>query len=271
MRTVEIFSIGTELLRGVVQDTNSHWIAKRIAARGADLRRVVTLPDEPRIVAEELRAALERAPALVVTQGGLGPTDDDRTREALALGTSLPLEPHPQAEEIVRRRYAELAAAGKVEAADLNEPRLRMTRLPRSCVALDNQVGTAPGILLRAGSSAIVSLPGVPPELRWIWENPLALHLDEILGPGGFTEVTVTLEELDESRVAELLKRLQDRHPEVYVKSRARGFGEENRIRVTLTAAGGDDAQARARVDAAHAELARDLGSAGIEIRRSEP
>lgn len=269
MKAVEITSIGDELLRGVVQDTNSHWIAQRIAARGAGLRRVVTLPDSPEIVAAELRAALARGPALVVTQGGLGPTDDDRTREALSLATGAPLREHPEALAIVRRRYAELAAAGRVAAAELTEPRLRMAHLPRGAIALDNRVGAAPGIVLHAGGTAIVSLPGVPPELHWMWENPLAPYLDEILGPGGFAETTVTLGERDESRLAPLLRELQARHTEVYVKSRAKGFGEQDRIRVTLTAAGTDDADARERVDAALAELRRDLAGVGIEIRRA--
>jgi nicotinamide-nucleotide amidase len=266
VKAVEILSIGDELLRGVVQDTNSHWMAKRIAARGARLERVTVLPDRPEVVAEELRRALARRPALVLTQGGLGPTEDDRTREALALATGRPLEPHAEAEAIVRRRYAELAAAGRVADAALYEDRLRMARLPRGARALDNQVGAAPGVLLEEGPTTIVALPGVPPELHWMWEHPLAAELDRILGPGGFAERTLTLDLRDESALAGLLRGLAARHPEVYVKSRARGFEEGEEVRVTLAAAGRDDADAARLVAAAEEDLRAALARAGVAV-----
>jgi molybdenum cofactor synthesis domain-containing protein len=269
MKEVEIISIGNELLRGVVQDTNTHWIAQRIAARGADLRRAALLPDEPDVVAEEIRAALARRPVLIVTQGGLGPTDDDRTREALSLATGLPIEAHAEAEEIVRRRYEELASQGAVTEATLGESRMRMARLPRGAIALDNQVGTAPGVVLRSGDTTIVALPGVPPELHWIWENPLLPLLDDVLGPGGFAEVTVELAWRDESAIAPMLKELQDRHPKVYVKSRARGFAEGEEVRVTLTAAGESDEEAQELVNTAFQDLTESLRVGGIEIAKS--
>ncbi len=266
MRDVEIFSIGDELLRGVVQDSNSHWMAQRIAARGARLTRVVVLPDDPPVVAEEMRAALRRGPALLITQGGLGPTDDDRTREAIALATDRLLEPHAEAEAIVRRRYVELSSSGHVADARLHDARLRMARLPRGARALDNQVGAAPGVVLEVGGTAIVALPGVPPELHWIWENPLAAELDRVLGPGGFAEKTVTLDLRDESAIAGMLRDLAARHPSVYVKSRAKGFEKGEEVRVTLTAAGEDDAAARTLVDAAFGELRGGLDNQAIRI-----
>jgi nicotinamide-nucleotide amidase len=264
LKDVEIFSIGDELLRGVVQDTNSHWMAKRIAARGSSLTRVFVLPDDPELVGEELARALERGPALILTQGGLGPTDDDRTREAIAIGTRHPLEPNPRAEEIVSRRYAELAAAGDVADATLHEARLRMTRLPRGARAMDNDIGAAPGVILDLERTTIVALPGVPPELQWIWENPLAPELDRILGPGGFAEITVRLDLRDESAIAEILRGVQARHPDVYVKSRAKTFEAGDEIRATLTAAGSSDDDAQQKVDAAFADLGNELERIGV-------
>jgi molybdenum cofactor synthesis domain-containing protein len=266
VREVEIFSIGDELLRGIVQDSNSFWMAKRIAARGASLTRVVVLPDDPEVVADELRRATDRGPDLIITQGGLGPTDDDRTREAIAIGTRHPLEPNPDAEEIVRRRYAELAAAGAVANAELTEPRLRMSRLPRSARPLDNHVGGAPGVVLELERTVIVALPGVPPELQWIWENSLAEDLDRILGPGGYAELTVTLRLRDESSIAEMLRGVQAAHPDVYVKSRAKGFEEGEEVRVTLSAAGESDDDARGLVDAAFADLRAGLADMNIDF-----
>ena len=266
MKEVEIFSLGDELLRGVVQDSNSYWMAQRLAARGASLTRIQVLPDAPPVVAEELGRALERAPALVLTQGGLGPTDDDRTREAIGLATGRPLTAHAEAEAIVRRRYAELASAGRVDSPDLHEARLRMARLPEGARALDNHVGAAPGVLLDVGPTTIVALPGVPPELHWIWENTLAPELDRILGPGGFAEITVTLDLRDESSIAEMLRDLQSRHQGVYVKSRAKGFEDGEEVRVTLTAPASDDTIARQVVDAASVDLRARLAELRIGI-----
>ncbi|MFA5891523.1 MAG: molybdopterin-binding protein [Actinomycetota bacterium] len=267
MKTVEILAAGNELLQGIVQESNSHWLAKRIAARGASLVRVTVLPDEPPVVAQELRAAIARAPSLIVTHGGLGPTDDDRTREAIAMALDAPQALHSEAEAIVRRRYAELAAQGAVGDAHLTPARLRMAMLPQGARALDNAVGAAPGIVVKAGPVTIVALPGVPPELFWIWEHSLAPVLDELLGPGGFAEITLELDLLDESRIAELLASVQHAHPRVYVKSRARGFEAGDEIRVTLAASGADDARAHRRVEVALAELRTGLAAVGIAIR----
>lgn len=266
MKEVEIFSLGDELLRGVVQDSNSHWMAKRLTARGARLTRIQVLPDAPPVVADELRRALERSPALILTQGGLGPTDDDRTREAIALATGRPLALHAEAEVIVRRRYAELASAGRVDSPELHDARLRMGHLPKGARALDNHVGAAPGVLLEVGATTIVALPGVPLELHWIWDTTLAPELDRILGPGGFAEITVTLDLRDESSIADMLRDLQSRRPDVYVKSRAKGFEDGEEVRVTLTAAGTDDATARRLVNAAFADLRAALDKVPIAI-----
>lgn len=266
MKTVEIMCIGDELLRGIVAESNSHWLSKRIAARGASLRRVTTLPDDVETVAGEIRASLLRSPDLLVTHGGLGPTDDDRTREMIAAGVGRPQRRDEAALAIVERRYRELAEAGAIADAALTEPRARMADLPEGSRAFDNHVGAAPAFSLTADGTTIVALPGVPPELAWIWENTLAPLLDAVLGPGGFSEVTLKLELLDESAIAWLMEELAREHPTVYVKSRARGFEAGEEVRATLAAAGRDDADARAAVEAAERDLRAALAAEGIAV-----
>jgi molybdenum cofactor synthesis domain-containing protein len=269
MKRAEVFAIGDELLRGLVQDSNSTWIIQRLTARGARVERAAMLPDDPPVVAGELRSALERAPDLIVTHGGLGPTDDDRTREAVSLATHLPLEPHAGAEAIVRRRYAELAQAGTVSAPDLTKARLRMSVLPRGAAALDNQVGAAPGVVVAFGATTIACLPGVPPEMHWIFENPLAPVLDEVLGPGGFREWTAVASTNDESQIAEVLKAVAARHPRVYVKSRAKSFGEDAMVRVTITAAAETDREAEWLLSEARMDLKSSLRATGVGLAES--
>lgn len=267
MKNVEIFAIGNELLRGIVAESNAHWLAKRIAARGASLQRVTVLPDDITVVANEIRAALGRTPDLLVTHGGLGPTDDDRTREMIAVGIGVPQELDETALSIVRRRYRELHAAGVVDTAELDDARARMACVPRRAQAFDNEIGAAPAFAVAAGSTTIVALPGVPPELWWIWENPMAPFLDDLLGPGGFAEETLHLDLRDESRIAYLLKLVQEEHQRVYVKSRAHGFEEGDDVRVTLASTAESDDAARAAVVRASSDLRAALGAEGISIR----
>ena len=239
-KTAEVFAIGNELLLGIVQDTNTHWLCRRITGLGGKVRRAFLLPDEPEVVAEELKRSLQRKPDLVVTTGGLGPTQDDKTLEAVARALDLPLEEHPQALAIVERRYRELFEQGRVDSPALTEARRKMARLPRGALALDNRVGTAPGVLLRVedAPTTLVCLPGVPSELYDIWENALQPHLERIFGKGFYLERTLVVEVNDESRLAPLLRELQRRWPQVYIKSRPRGFAEGLKILVTLAMSG---------------------------------
>ena len=267
MKRVEIFSVGNELLRGIVQDTNSHWLAVRLTARGARIERVTMVPDDPEVTGDAIRDAITRRPDLIVTQGGLGPTEDDLTREAVAHATGLALQPNADAEAIVARRYDELHRAGAIDDAAMTPARARMAALPRGARALDNQIGAAPGVVLTAGPTTIVMLPGVPPELHWIFDHPLAPILDELIGPGAFHEWTAVASTRDESAIAELLSGVQSRHPDVYVKSRAKTFEDEDTVRVTLAASAAGEAEARALVAAAREDLVTVLGGAGVTIR----
>jgi molybdopterin-biosynthesis enzyme MoeA-like protein len=133
-------------------------------------------------------------------------------------------------------------------------------------VALDNQVGGAPSVLLPLGATTLVALPGVPPELFWIWGNSLSGYLDELLGPGGFAETTFEIESRDESAIAALLQDVQSRHPHLYVKSRAHGFGDSDLLRITVHATGESDAAARAAADAALIDLRAGFAEKGISI-----
>ncbi len=265
MTDVEILSIGDELLRGIVHESNAYRLAKRLSARGAALRRVTMLPDDPAVVAAEIRAALDRGPRILVTHGGLGPTEDDRTREAVATATGRPLSRHADAEAIVRRRYEELAGAGVVDPHE-NDARLRMADLPAGARAVDNQVGTAPAFVLDLVPTVLIALPGVPREVEWIWDEPLAPLLDELIGPGGFAERTFVTTIHDESGIAPILERVQADHAGVYVKSRAQGFGAGDQLRITLHAIGPDDEDAGDAVAAAETDLRAALTAEGLEL-----
>ncbi|MBM3147940.1 MAG: competence/damage-inducible protein A, partial [Actinobacteria bacterium] len=185
---VEVVSAGNEVLLGDVLDTNTNWLCVRVTALGGHVRRTVMLRDEIESIAAELRAVIAARPALIFTVGGLGPTTDDLTLAGVAAALDVPLVLHPDAERMVTERYAEFAERRSVPFAGLNEPRRKMARLPRGATPLLNPVGGAPGVLLRldgdgrivgddAGAITIVSLPGVPAELKAIVEESLADEL----------------------------------------------------------------------------------------------
>src|SRR5260221_9903611 len=123
-----------------------------------------------------------------------------------------------------------------------------MARLPRGARALDNHVGAAPGVVLDHDATTIVSLPGVPPEMHWIFDGPLSAILDRVIGPGGFFEWTAVASTRDESAIAPVLSAVQARHPDVYVKSRAKTFDDADAVRVTLAASGTSEEHARSLV-----------------------
>jgi nicotinamide-nucleotide amidase len=154
-----LVTVGEELLLGRTVDTNAAWVSGRLADLGAPVIRRFTVGDEDTAIAEALRRALDCA-EIVVTSGGLGPTSDDRTREAVAgsLGRRLLLDRELLArlEERFRHRgYDELPPANRSQA-----------EVPEGSTALPNPVGTAPGLVLTQEGRMVILLPGVPRELQ---------------------------------------------------------------------------------------------------------
>ena len=267
--TAEIIAIGNELLIGDVQDTNTHWLCRQITGLGGHVRRCTMLPDELAVIVQEIQRAVERGSHLIITSGGLGPTDDDLTLQAVARAAGVPLAEHPQALEMVRAKYAELARQGYVDFPDLTPARRKMASLPHGATPLANPVGAAPGVVTRIGSSVVVSLPGVPAELRGIFTTSLQPLLQELFGAGYFAEEVITTDCGDESVLAPIVRRIAAAHPQVYVKSRARRFGPQVRLRITLSASGAEQETVRARLGEARRSLIEALTEAGISIIES--
>lgn len=256
--TVEIVAVGDELVRGITQDTNSHWLAGRIAALGARLTRITLLPDDVKIVAAELRAAADRGATVVVTTGGLGPTTDDRTLEAVALATGRPLEDNDWALDFVASRYRFLHEAGVIADGDLTPERRKMAVLPGGAEPVTNDAGTAPGTIVR-GATTILSLPGVPSEMRTMWET-VEPAVRDLTQTSGHAHSELVAECNDESLLAPLLAEVTVRNPGVYVKSHASEFVPGGGLRISFVA--GDEGL----LDAAMDDLRRTLGDAGIGV-----
>jgi len=252
---VEILAIGDELLDGVTQDTNTHWLCRQVTAAGSWVRRAALVRDDPEAIAAEVAGAIGRGAALILVTGGLGPTADDRTLEGVARAAGVPLVEHDAAREMVAQRYAALFQAGAVAAPDLTPERLKMAVLPQGAKPIENPVGAAPAVLLRLGGTTIVCLPGVPGELKGIFAGPLRPHLDAVLGAGVAAERELLVRLNDESAMAPALQEVASLFPDVYVKSHARDFETGAGIRVTLCARAADPGAAGRALDAASQAL----------------
>lgn len=166
---VELLTVGDELLRGDTANGNATWLGRRLTEAGAEVTHAAVVPDELDVIGRALGDALRRADAVVVT-GGLGPTSDDLTREALALAAGVGLHRDPE----VERRLRERAASRNVP---LRPDALRMADVPDGATLLPNPAGSAPGLRLTLPDGVVFALPGVPAEMRAIAEESVLPEL----------------------------------------------------------------------------------------------
>ncbi|MDD5468708.1 MAG: CinA family nicotinamide mononucleotide deamidase-related protein [Anaerolineales bacterium] len=176
MPVAEIITIGTELLLGEILDTNAQYLARALREIGIDLYRKSTVGDNPKRIAEAIQQALSRADIVLMT-GGLGPTVDDPTREAVALALGVSLEFHPELWEQVQARF-------KRYERQPTENNKRQAMLPAGATAIENPVGTAPAFLYELQEKVIIALPGVPREMEHLLQNQVLPYLMAHYHPG---------------------------------------------------------------------------------------
>lgn len=170
----EIISTGTELLLGQIDDTNATYLARQLRDLGIDLFFRSTVGDNEQRIAGALALALSRAD-LAITTGGLGPTVDDVTREAVARVTGRPLVLHPEL-------LAQIEAFFDRVGSRMTDNNRRQACLPEGCIPIENPVGTAPAFIVEDERGTIITLPGVPHEMRYLMENAVVPYLQKRLG-----------------------------------------------------------------------------------------
>ncbi len=163
MTTAEIITIGTEILLGEIQDTNTAWLARQFRQLGIDLYRVTTVGDNTLRIADTIRESLSRAD-VVFTTGGLGPTIDDPTRNAVAISLNSEIVFHPELWKQINTRFLRRGIVP-------SENNRKQACLPASAVAIENPVGTAPAFYVFENSKMIICLPGVPAEMETIFTS----------------------------------------------------------------------------------------------------
>jgi len=265
---VEILTIGNEILLGLVEDTNSNYLCRVVRGMGGRVRQISVVRDEIEAIADNISASIDRGAALIFTCGGLGPTDDDLTLTAIAKSAGLELEVNEEAKQLVQSRYQQLALQGYVSSAEMSDARLKMARLPEGARPVENPVGAAPAVVLEHRGARIVSLPGVPAELKGIVEGPLQTLLTEVFGRGSYRERQMTVECGDESELAPALRKVVSAHPEAYIKSRASRFGSDVKFRILISVSGASAEETEHMIESTSTDLTAALNDAGIKRQR---
>jgi competence/damage-inducible protein CinA-like protein len=201
MPSAEIITIGTEILLGEIVDTNARHIARQLRAEGVDIYWTASVGDNPGRIAELVRAALARS-EIVVTTGGLGPTVDDPTREAVAAALGVTTEFHPELWTEIQAMYRRF---GRSPTAN-NQ---RQAYIPAGAIPVPNPVGTAPAFIGETATSAVICLPGVPREMEHLLEHAALPYIRRRFPGAGVIRVRVLHtagvgESLIDERIADL-------------------------------------------------------------------
>jgi len=165
----EIVAIGTELLLGEITDTNSVYLARQLRNLGVNLFFMTSVGDNEGRITEAIRLALGRA-QIVITCGGLGPTVDDMTRQGVAAAAGRELEFHPHLLDAIAARFSSFRAA-------MTANNTRQAYVPKGALIIDNPVGTAPAFIVEEGETCVISLPGVPREMKFLFEERVVPYL----------------------------------------------------------------------------------------------
>lgn len=200
-----LIAIGDELLIGQVLDTNSHWLADKCTSNNIEIVAKETIGD----TVEEIVACLRRHTSevdVIITTGGMGPTNDDFTAEALSVLSGTELEFHQSTWD---RMAAYFSRHNKVMSPTLG----KQCMLPKGIGIMENDMGTAPGLWLRHGKAIIISMPGVPYEMRHLFEDhALPMLLPMITGPY-IRQRTLLTAGKGESDIADLVRPVEDALP----------------------------------------------------------
>ncbi len=244
----EVFAVGTEILLGEIVDSNSAYLAGRFPSLGIKLYRITQLGDNLERLTAHLRQALADND-LVVTTGGLGPTEDDVTREAIAAAVG----EMPAVDPDLAQRLRDWFGRRNIVMPERN---LKQAWLIPSAQSLPNDRGTAPGWWVEKGGKRLVCLPGPPAEMRPMWEMQVESRLAALASDVIVTRTLKTVG-IGEGRVDEMISEfLHAENPTVGVYSRGDG------IHVRLGARAGTRAEAAALIEPVEARMREILGTA---------
>lgn len=252
LRTAEIVAVGSELLGSTRLDTNSLFLAERLSGLGIVLRSKCVVGDDRADLASVFAQSIARADLVVLT-GGLGPTDDDLTREVVAGVLGLPLELDTRIVSAIEQRFARRGLR-------MPEVNRRQAMVPRGAVVLDNPNGTAPGLLIESGPNLVILLPGPPRELQPMVDGLCAGALLARAGQERLHRASLFITGRGESHVEEIAQPIYSRWRGEDPPIETTILASPGQTELHLTVRAGDAAEGARRVRAARDELAAALG-----------
>ena len=247
---VEVVAVGTELLLGQIINGNGALIGRRLAEEGFDAHYQVVVGDNDERLVAALETALGRAEAVIVT-GGIGPTQDDVTREAICAATGRDMEFSDEYARLLRARWE---ASGRI----MPESNLRQAEYPEGAIQLANPKGSAPGIALEHDGRWIFALPGVPQEMEALLDDEVMPRLRRLAGgPAVVKSRLLRSWGMSESQVAELLDDVfqASANPSVAF------LASSGEIKVRITAKAESDEEAARLIAPVEAEVRQRLGA----------
>ena len=251
-RTAEVIAVGSELLGSTRTDTNSLYLSDRLSKLGIDLKIKSVVGDDRDDLAAVLRQSLARTDVVVLT-GGLGPTDDDLTRDVVSEVLGLPMSIDDTIVEKIRARFARRS----LEMPDVNR---RQAQVPRGAIVLDNPNGTAPGLFIDHAGKIVILLPGPPRELQPMFEQvcggPLSARAGAERSYTTSLFITGRGESHVEQKVQPIYSRWRNERPPIATTILA-AMGQ---IELHLTVRETDAARAQARLDRARDDLLAVIG-----------
>ncbi len=231
----EVVGIGTEILLGQIANSNAQWISQRLAEVGIDVLHHQAVGDNVERIAETMRLAVSRADVVIAT-GGLGPTGDDITRDAVAQATGRTLHRQRAIEDFLREKFRRLSR-------EMPESNLVQADVPEGARYILPGRGTAPGLIIELdGGHRLYAVPGVPAEMREMMENTILPELAKLSGPAVIVSRSLRVVGMAEARVGELLDDLFQSFTNPTVAYLA--SAGEVRIRLTAKASTREEAEA---------------------------
>jgi nicotinamide-nucleotide amidase len=243
----EMIFTGDELLRGDAVNTNQAYLGQRLLDLGIFAAHALCVADQLPAIVAAIQESLSRHPSVLVLSGGLGPTEDDLTREATAEALGSPLEHHEDLLELIRERFASRGFT-------MGDSNRKQASLPQGASPIPIS-GTAPGFTIQHGDTLVVALPGVPWELKEMWEGTVEPMLRARSGPGsGHAVRRIRTFGIGESMAAEMLSELPWRGADVEIGTRAQLDG------LTVVLRGSATPEGTQKLDALQERICEILG-----------
>ncbi len=250
----ELIAIGSELLLGEISDTNSTHIARALREIGLEVRWMSAVGDDAQRVAALVWQAAQRSP-VVITTGGLGPTVDDPTREAMARAFDRPLEYRPELWAQIEERFQRFRRKP-------SENNRRQAHVPAGAIAVENPVGTAPAFIVEHAEGVVIALPGVPREMEYLLAYAAIPYLREKFNLSGVIKAkTLRTVGIGESMVDEKVGEFEKlANPAVGL------MAHMGQVDVRITATAQSEAEAEALIAPVAAQIRERLGELAIPL-----